>query len=52
LDLKEEYENIWKACTKSLRKYFINLSEEEDEIIWSLNPSMDYEPNFGYKALE
>lgn len=42
---------IWKNCTQNLQRSFVNIIEEEDHHIWSLNPTENYETKFGYKAL-
>jgi hypothetical protein len=42
---------IWKNYTQNLQRSFVNIIEEEDQHIWSLNPTENYETKFGYKAL-
>jgi hypothetical protein len=51
LELNEAYVEAWKAYIVYLRKCNIILNDDEDELIWSLNPTGGYEPKFGYKAL-
>jgi hypothetical protein len=51
MGLREEYSDSWKAYIDIHRNFFIKLSGEEDEFIWYLNSSRDYEPKVGYKAL-
>jgi hypothetical protein len=51
LDLREIFLDIWKDYIDNLRKRCINLNDEDDEILWSLNPYRGYEMKVGYKAL-
>jgi hypothetical protein len=51
IGLQEENAEIWECYTQKLRSCFINLNDEEDQLIWSLNPIGNYEPRLGYKAL-
>jgi hypothetical protein len=36
---------------KSSEVPFVTITKEEDQLIWSLNPTRNYELKFGYKAL-
>jgi hypothetical protein len=41
----------WKYYIDYLKKCNVILSDVEDELLWSLNPSRRYEPKIGYKDL-
>jgi hypothetical protein len=49
--LQEENAEIWNSYLKSLQGSFVTLSDQADQLTWSLNTSETYEPKFGYKVL-
>jgi hypothetical protein len=49
--LGAEYAEEWKRYTDLLIDNNVRLKEEEDQLIWSLNPVGAYVPRLGYKAL-
>jgi hypothetical protein len=51
LELNEDYKETWTSYIKNLRKCNIFINEEEDELLWSVNPMGGYVPRIGYKML-
>lgn len=42
---------LGKRTLKNLRTCYVRLREDDNKIIWSLNPTRDYVLSIGYKAL-
>jgi hypothetical protein len=43
--------DIWENYILKLKSIHVRLKDEEDSLIWSLNPLGTYTPKEGYKAL-
>lgn len=48
----EEEAGTWKNYINSLKNSFVYPSMEEDQLIWSKNPSRHYTPCLDYQALD
>jgi hypothetical protein len=51
MGLREEFVEEWKGYTKVLKDNNVKIQEDDDQLIWSLNPSGTYVPKLGYRAL-
>jgi hypothetical protein len=51
ISFKKENTNTWKNYTYNLRRCFLKLNGEEDQLVWSLDPTHNYELRIGYKSL-
>lgn len=49
--IRQEDEGTWKRYIDNLKYCCITPMDEEDWILWSLNPIREYVPIIGYKAL-
>jgi hypothetical protein len=49
--LGEDLAEAWKSYTMPLKDNNVKLGEDEDQLLWSLNPSRTYAPKLGYRAL-
>jgi hypothetical protein len=51
LELSGVYAESWNSYIDILMKCDIFINEEEDELMWSTNPSGGYMPRIGYKTI-
>jgi hypothetical protein len=51
LDWERILQKVWKSYTDALKDSNVKLGEDEDQLLWSLNPSRTYAPKLGYRAL-
>jgi hypothetical protein len=49
--LGEKYVEEWKRCTDLMISSNVRLKEQEDQLLWYLNPTGAYVAKLGYKAL-
>jgi hypothetical protein len=51
LNLEANSLQTWKRYIISLENSFVRLSDQEDQLIWSFNPTGKYSPKHGYLSL-
>jgi hypothetical protein len=51
IGLGEEYATTWKRYIDILKDSNVRIREDDDQLVWSLNPIGTYVPKIGYKAL-
>jgi hypothetical protein len=51
ISLGEDIVEAWKTYTNSLNDTNVKIREEDDQLLWSLDPTRTCVPKLGYKAL-
>jgi hypothetical protein len=49
--LREEYVEAWQRYTNTLKYNNVKIKEDDDQLVWSLNPTGKCVPRICYKAL-
>jgi hypothetical protein len=52
IGLGEEYVEAWQRYKDTLKDNNVKIREDDDQLVWSLNPIGTYVPKIGYKALD
>jgi hypothetical protein len=51
IGLGEDLDEAWKTYTDALKDNNVKIREDDDQLLWSLDPTRTYVPKLGYKAL-
>jgi hypothetical protein len=51
IGLGEDLVEAWKSYIDALKDRNVKIGEEDDQLLWSLNPTGTYVPKLGYRAL-